>query len=745
MTFARRCFAVALAALALASSGLGAPLQGQRGTLTLESLHGSNALAGSLPEGLAWHPDSRRLTLLRRPSPEGPVDLVALDAGSGKEQVLLGADRVKHPVTGQPLALDTYAWAPGGDELLVSASGDLFMVGAKTGVARALTRTPEVEEFPQVSPDGKWVGFVRANDLYAVELRSGREIQLTKTGSPTILNGCLDWVYEEELGSRNGRAWWWSPASDAIAYLQLDQARVPTFPIVDFIPVHNELQSQRYPKAGDPNAVVQVGVVGLTKEGAAGPERLSSVMPDDAYVVPDLSFTSDGRNLAYMHLNRPQNELQLRLVAIPDSPGSPLGPPRTVLTERSPDWLNAPPAPIFLKDGRRFLWLSERTGFAHLYLCEPAGACRAVTQGSWMVDAGPSFAGASGSLQLEERTGFVYFVATEKDPRERHLYRTRLDGTGRSRLTREDGTHKVLLSPDARHFADTRSSLESPPAIVVSSADGLRALPVPYDRNPDLSFERARHEWVELKARDGAALYGRLLKPAGFDPAKRHPAIVRVYGGPGVQLVRNSWDREALFEQLLASRGFLVFSLDNRGSTGRGHAFEAPLFKDMGRTELEDQLAGVAYLKSLAFVDPQRLGIYGWSYGGYLTLYALTRAPDVFKAGVAGAPVTDWRFYDTIYTERYMGTPKDNPKGYEAGSPVTKAADLKAELLILHGTSDDNVHLANSLAFADALLKAGRPHALMLHPRQKHAFSPKEHLKARDAAILRHFETYLRP
>jgi len=745
MTLARRRFAVALAAFALAASGLaGAPLQGQRGKLTLESLHAGPALAGSLPEGLAWHPDSRRLTVLRRRSPDGPVDLVALDAGSGKEQVLLGADRVKHPVTGQPLALNTYAWSPEGDDLLVSAGGDLFLVEAKTGVARALTRTPEAEEFPQLSPDGKQVAFVRTSDLFTVELKGGRETRLTKTGSPTILNGRLDWVYEEELGSRNGRAWWWSPTSDAIAYLQLDQARVPTFPIVDFIPAHNVVQTQRYPKAGDPNAIVRVGVVGLTKEGAAGPERLLSFTPGDVYVLPDLAFTADGRNLAFMHLNRAQNELQLRQLAVPESPGAPLGPPRTILTERSPDWLNAPPAPIFLKDGRRFLWLSERTGFAHLYLCEAAGACRAVTQGNWMVDAGPSFAGASGPLHLEERTGFAYFVATEKDPRERHLYRARLDGTGRSRLTKEDGTHKVLLSPDARHFADTRSSLESPPALVVSSADGLRTVPVSYDRNPDLSFERGRYEWVELRARDGAALYGRLLKPAGFDPAKRHPAIVRVYGGPGVQLVRNSWDREALFEQLLASRGFLVFSLDNRGSTGRGHAFEAPLYKDMGRTELEDQLAGVAYLKSLAFVDPQRLGIYGWSYGGYLTLYALTRAPDAFKAGVAGAPVTDWRFYDTIYTERYMGTPKENPKGYDTSSPLAKAADLKAELLILHGTGDDNVHLANTLAFADALLKAGRPHSLMLHPRQTHAFSPKENLKARDAAILRHFETYLR-
>ena len=416
-----------------------------------------------------------------------------------------------------------------------------------------------------------------------------------------------------------------------------------------------------------------------------------------------------------------------------------------MLTERSDNWVNAPPAPVFLKDGHRFLWLSERTGFAHLYLCELTGPCRAVTQGNWLVDAQPSFAGVGGAIQVEERTGFVYFVATEKDPRERHLYRARLDGTGRARLTKEDGTHRVLVSPDGRYFADTRSSLDAPPALVVSTTDGQRTIAVAWDKRPEaLAFEHGSYEWAEIKARDGSSLYGRLLKPASFDPKKRYPVVVNVYGGPGVQVVRNGWDRGS-FDQLLASRGFLVWSMDNRGSTGRGHAFETPIYKDMGRAELEDQLAGVDYLKSLPYVDPQRLGIWGWSYGGYLTLYVLTHAPAVFKAGVAGAPVTDWTFYDSIYTERYMGQPKDNPKGYETSSPLKKAGELKAELLLIHGTADDNVHLANTFAFADALAKAGRPYSLLVHPGQMHGFAAKENRLARDAAILRHFETWLRP
>jgi dipeptidyl-peptidase-4 len=408
--------------------------------------------------------------------------------------------------------------------------------------------------------------------------------------------------------------------------------------------------------------------------------------------------------------------------------------------------VNASPAPRFLKDKGRFLWLSERDGFAHVYVCDLSGSCRPVTQGPWTVQAQSSFAATGGPLLADERTGFVYFTATEKDARERHLYRARLDGTGRARLTRDDGTHTVLLSPDARFFVDTFSDAATPPRVTLSSTDGLHrtrigeTLPAPI-----LGYERGQLEWVDLRAKDGTVLYASLLKPASFDPARRYPAIVSVYGGPHAQSVRNDWGHVSAFEHLLASRGFLVFSLDNRGTSNRGHAFEAPLFRDLGRVELEDQLAGVAYLKSLPFVDSERLGIWGWSYGGYMTLYALTKAPGVFRAGVAGAPVTDWTLYDSIYTERYMGTPASNPKGYETSSPLRAAAALQGELLVLHGTADDNVHVANTLGFASALVRAGKPHALNLHPRQLHAFKDKADRVARDRAVLRHFETHLKP
>jgi dipeptidyl-peptidase 4 len=712
--------------------------------LTPERLAADPPLAGGLPTELRWHPDGKRLTYLSR---GGEAELLALDAVTGRTSTVVprGSLTLPDAADGATLTLGGYAWFPDGARLLVPHGGDLFVVDVAAGRVRALVRTPEEEEFAEPSPDGRRVAFVRRNDLFVVDVASGREVALTRSGSETVLNGRLDWVYEEELASRSGRAYVWAPDSRSIAYLQLDQARVPTFPLVDFRPVENEVFLQRYPKAGKPNAVVRVGVVGLGDDLAPGPERLLSFEPDDMYVVPDLAFTPDGRTLAFQWLNRAQDELQLRFLPVPESRTAPLGAPRTVLTERGRTWVNALTPPLFLKDGRRFLWLSERSGFAHVYLCDDGGGCRAVTEGPWMVDGRVSFTRNQGAWKLDERAGFVYLVATEKDPRERHLYRVRLDGTGRTQLTREAGTHRVLLSPDGRFYADTFSDAATPPRLWVQGTDGPRRHVVEANAAaPIAGYERGTLEWVSLRARDGTPLHASLLKPAGFDPSRRYPVVVFVYGGPHAQVVTNAWEGSLPFKHLLASHGFLVWSLDNRGSSGRGYAFEAAVHRELGRTELEDQLVGVDHLRSLPYVDPARIGIHGWSYGGYLTLYALTRAPGVFRAGVAGAPVTDWRFYDTIYTERYMGTPEDNPKGYEASAPLTRAQDLRAALLLIHGTADDNVHLANTMAFVEALVRAGRPYVLLTHPGQRHGFAGKADRAARDTAILRHFETYLK-
>jgi dipeptidyl-peptidase-4 len=752
-------FAVSLAVAAVsdgrvatAAPGAAAPAQAApaaadppRQKLTLERIHADPPLAGHPPERFQWHPDGKRLTFLRRVGET--QSLFAIDTGRGAESLLLDGTKLQAPGdTPRTLPLASAAWLADGRTLLVPAFGDAFTVDVRTGSVRALVQTKQSEEFFQASPDGRRVAFVRDNDLYCVDVASGRESRLTQGGSDTLLNGRLDWVYEEELASRSGQAFVWSPDSRKIAYLQLDQARVPTFPIVDFLPVRNEVEWQRYPKAGAPNSVVRVGVVGLLEDGRAGQERLVSFAPDDVYVLPQMSWTPDSRSVAFQHLNRAQDQLELRLLGVPDSPSEPLGSPRTLLREESKAWVNTFDAPRFLKDGRRFLWMSERSGYAHVYLCELTGACRAVTQGSWLVDGRTSFTGAGPGLVLDERSGFLYLTSTEKDPRERQLYRTRLDGTGRTQLTREPGTHRTVVSPDGRFFADVWSNVETPPRAVLSSQDGTRRYPLDDGKAPPLAaFERGRLEWVELEADDKTRLYGSLLVPEDFDPARRYPVVVSVYGGPHSQTVTNSWTHVSPRDSLLASRGFLVFKLDNRGMAGRGTAFEFPVHRNLGSVELRDQLAGVAWLKSRPFVDPERIGITGWSYGGYMTLYALTHAPEVFRSGVAGAPVSDWKHYDSIYTERYMGTPQANPAGYETSSPLAKAGSLAAELLLVHGSSDDNVHLANTLSFVAALIKAGKPYSLQLHPRQLHGFRGREDRIAADRALLAHFERTLRP
>jgi dipeptidyl-peptidase-4 len=734
--------AVAVATFALAPAALQA--QGLP-KLTVERLHADPPLSGALPTGLAWHPDGRRLTFLRGAGTA--ARLCAFDVGSGQESVLLAADRLRVPGSdSRTLSLAAATWLPDGKRLLVPSDGDIFVVDVATGTVHTLVQTKESEDFATASPDGTRIAFVRGNDLYLVDRASGRESRLTRSGSDTLLNGRLDWVYEEELASRSGQAFVWSPDSRKLAYLQLDQTRVPTFPIVDFLPVRNEVSWQRYPTPGAPNAVARIGIVTLGKDGAVASEQLVELTPDDAYLLPQLAWTPDSRGLVFQRLNRAQNELELRLVPASGSTRDPLAGGRILLTERSANWLNTFGAPHFLKDSRRFLWVSEREGFAHLYLCEITGNCRAITQGPWEVESRVSFTGPATAYTFDDRSGFLYFTATEKDPRERHLYRVRLDGTGRMRLTRDDGTHRVLVSPDGRFYADVWSDRETPPKLVVSSQDGTRRFTIEDNAHPAiLDFERGRIEPIELAAPDGTKLFAALLKPAGFDPGRRYPVLVNVYGGPHAQTVTNAWSQASAFDQLLASHGFLVFWLDNRGSAGRGAAFESAIRGELGRVELADQLTGIAYLRSLPFVDPGRIGIMGWSYGGYMSLYAATNAPQVFRAAVAGAPVTDWRLYDSIYTERYLGTPAANAKGYDASSPTQKADALQAELLLLHGTADDNVHLANTVSLVAALVRAGKPYSLLLYPGQAHGVSGKQDRTSRDRAILAHLERALAP
>jgi dipeptidyl-peptidase-4 len=475
------------------------------------------------------------------------------------------------------------------------------------------------------------------------------------------------------------------------------------------------VKRQRYPKAGDTNPVPSVRVVSIRAPRSSA--RVMKLAPGSEYVLPEFSWTRDANSVAVMTFNRAQNELSVWLW----QPAR--GTPRRILFEKAERWVNVFEPPRFLKDGQRFLWASERDGWYHCYLYTREGQqVQQLTRGPWQIEPELSQSWSGGPYEVDRANEWVYFSANPTDPRERQICRVQLDGTHLERLTREPGTHFQKLSPDGRHLLETFSSKDQPPAIRLLRSDGTLVATLEQRQDRWKNYASATIEFHKVTAPDGVTLYAQLTKPADFDPAKKYPVVVHVYGGPHAQLVLNQWPPVSLRHQLLAQEGFLIWSLDNRGSWGRGHAWETAIYKNLGTNELSDQLAGVAYLKALPFVDANRVGVWGWSYGGYMTLYSLTHAPEVFKAGVAGAPVTDWKYYDTIYTERYMGTPQENPAGYKSSSPLAAAGKLQAKLLLIHGTSDDNVHMQNTLNFVDALIKADRPYELQIQPGQSHGF-----------------------
>jgi dipeptidyl-peptidase 4 len=607
--------------------------------------------------------------------------------------------------------LDSYQWSPHGNRMLFQGGGDLWVYHFASKEMRRLTDDPQKEEEPTFSPAGDRVAFVQRNNLYTILLKTGKLTQLTTDGTPLILNGKLDWVYKEELADRaTGRAYEWSPDGKEIAYLRLDDNPVPKYPLVNFLSTHVELSTQRFPQPGDPNPQASFHVVSVD-----GRQNHGWVSTDIEYLGPSFSWTPDSKAVAFLALNRDQTRMAVHLW----NPHS--GSDRTLLEEKDPYWINSLQPPGWLEDGR-FLWLSERDGWLHLYLYGSHGKLlKKLTSGDWMLDH-PLFS----DMPMYQRggdSGWVYFLSTQADPRQRQIYRVRLNGSRLERLSKEPGTHTFLLSPDGRYYVETFSDYRTPPVTRLFSSDGALLATLDKPENHLRDYALGETDFITVKASDGTDLYGRLVKPPDFDPRKKYPVIVGVYGGPEVQLVRDQWGVTSLEDQLFAEHGFLLWTLDNRGSWGRGHAWETTIFKHLGRQELSDQLAGVNYLKSLPYVDANRMGIWGWSYGGYMTLYTLTHAPEVFKCGAAGGPVTDWKFYDSIYTERYMRTPQENPEGYRESSPLEAAGNLRAKLLLMHGVDDDNVHLQNTINFIEALVRDGKPYELYLQPGEKHGFS----------------------
>ena len=682
-----------------------APVFAQKKPVTLESL---KEVKYERDGPATWAPDGKTFLFQRGPA----LRIYDCATRTSKELVsteALDAAAVKMPEEGafgwtnRRVDSGGMEFSASGKEVLYSTGGDLFLIHVETGKWQQLTKTPVAEEDAKLSPDGKMVAFRRAEDLYTVEIATGKETRLTHDGSETLLNGELDWVYPEEL--ELGTAYWWSPDSKSIAYLQFDVSREPVVPHEDVLGVRVRYEPERYPQVGENNADVHFGVVpvagGATRWLEIGDTR-------NSYLIARAGWMPDSRSVYMVRMNRVQNRLELFSIGVESNT------PTTLLREADPYWINLADVK-FLQDGKRFLWLSEKDGYRHIYLYSNEGKeLKQLTKGEWEVR------GLVSDLKNER----VIYTSDEGNPLEQHIYSVKFDGSRKRRLDKTDGWHVISAARGAPYYLDTYSTLKLPSRTTLHSGDGAE-LGVYREANAKVmdEYEILPTEIVKFKGADGTELHGRIIKPKGFQAGKKYPVIVDVYGGPGVMLpVHNSWPGLSM-DQVYAYKGYVVWECENRGGQGRGHRFETAIFRNLGATELADQLAGVKYLVSLGFADEKRIGIQGWSYGGFMTLNALLNAPDVFRAGISGAPVTNWMNYDTIYTERYMGLPKENVEAYKNTALASKAANLKAKLMLVHNYEDDNVLFQNSLQLTNALQNAGKQFEYMLYSQKTHGVS----------------------
>ncbi len=687
------------------------PVFAQKKPVTLESLKAMRGSAAVPMDGPpTWAPDGKTFLFQRGqtlriydPASKTSRELLSLDA--------LEAAAVKGPEEGAYGWTNRYVESGGvefsasGKDLLYSTGGDLFLIHIEDGKWKQLTKTPEAEEDAKLSPDGKLAAFRRASDLYTLDIATGKETRLTRDGSETLLNGELDWVYPEEL--ELSTAYWWSPDSKSIAYLQFDTSREPVVPHEDVLGVRARYEPERYPQAGENNADVHLGVV----PASGGPTRWLEVGDTrNTYLIARAGWMPDSRSVYILRMPRVQNRLELLSIGVESNM------PTLLLREADPYWINLDGAVRFLKDGKRFLWTSEKDGYRHLYLHSIEGKeLKQLTKGDWEVRR---------VLTMDDKR--VLYLSTEGNPLEQHLYSVKLDGGGKQKLDKTEGFHSVSMGPGGVYYLDTVSTLQSPSRTTLHSGDGAE-LGVYREADTKVmdEYEILPTEIVTFKGADGTELHGRIIKPAGFQAGKKYPVIVTVYGGPGVPLpIANRWPGVGM-DQVLAHKGYVIWECENRGGQGRGHRFESAIFRNLGAAELADQVAGVKYLISLGYADEKRVGIHGWSYGGFMTLNALLNAPDVFRCGISGAPVTSWINYDTIYTERYMGLPKENAEAYKNTALPPKAGSLKARLMLVHNYEDDNVLFQNSLQMTNALQNAGKMFEYMLYSQKTHGVGGK--------------------
>ena len=712
--------------LAMVSSAILTPayaLEGGTTPLTIERMNASPALAGTSPRGLKLSPDGQRVTYLAgRKDNQNFYDLWQMDVKTGKSSLLLNADKLasnelsdeekarreRQRIYGEGIM--EYFWADDSKALLIPASGNLYYFSLADN---SVSQLPIGEGFAtdaRLSPKGNFVSFVRDQNLYVLNLATKKLEAMTTDGGGAIKNAMAEFVAQEEMNRMTG--YWWAPDESAIAFTRIDESGVELVTRNEIYADGIKLTEQRYPAAGKNNVEIQLGVVTLNNK-AINWVTLSDDKNKDIYL-PRVDWLPDSKHLSFQWQSRDQQKLDLQLVAL-----DALTKPKTLVKERSDAWVNLNNDLHFLKQQSAFIWASERDGFNHLYLFDLKGKLKTqLTEGNWAVD----------ELEyIDETAGWVYFTGRKDTPIEKHLYRVPLAGGKVERVSREAGMHDPVFADNQSVYLDYFNSLSQPPQISLHGDKGQHLAWVEQNQvkagHPlyDYAGLWQLPEFKELKAEDGQVLQTRLFKPVPFDANKKYPVVVRVYGGPHAQLVTNSWSEQDYFTQYLVQQGYVVFQLDNRGSAHRGTQFEQVIYRHLGEAEVNDQKVGVDYLRSLPFVDSDNVAIYGHSYGGYMALMSLFKAPDYFKAAISGAPVTDWRLYDTHYTERYLAHPANNEQGYEASSVFPYVKNYQSGLLMYHGMADDNVLFENSTRVYKALQDEGKLFQMIDYPGSKHS------------------------
>ncbi len=729
----------ALAPAPLAQDTNGADTSGAA-RLTLEAIHDSDELSPESFQGGRWAEEGPVVTYIETEN-DSVTHLMRYNLETGERTRLIDGSALRAEDVGRLIQIEDYQYSADESAVLLytdservwrlNTKGFYYVYDlAEETLTPVADREAGFQMFAKFGPQGEHVAFVRERDLYLVDLSTMEETALTDSGSEGgIINGTSDWVYEEEFGLRDGFRW--SPDGQYIAFFQFDESATRDFVMADLREQYPTLERFRYPKAGEQNSEVRVGVIDVTSEARAprffdtntwnaGGERTE--------YIPQMDWTpavGGDYHVWMFRMNRDQNDLDV-LYGAPASLEL-----TTVLEEESDTWIEVETGfsdldvgqLTYLDDGERFAWISERDGYRHLYLYERDGTLlRQMTAGEWDVT---DFHG------VDEAEGTFYFTATRESPLERHLYRAALGDEGApERITEEEGWHAVNMSGDLSYYIDTFSEFLVPPRVTLhAAADGAQRAVLEGNealRERLAGYDLPEPEFMQVPGADGTPLNAWMLRPRGFDEAQSYPLLMYVYGGPGSQTVRKAWNgtRQLWHAYLAAERGFVVVSVDNRGTGARGKAFKSVPYEQLGVPEAADQIAAAQHLRALPYIDDERIGIWGWSYGGFMTLNSMLmgEGPETFAAGAAVAPVTDWRQYDTIYTERYMSTPQNNPEGYEEGSPITYADRLRPEqeLLIVHGGLDDNVHLQNAVHMAAALQEAGKQFEMMVYPGRNH-------------------------